>query len=794
MALRLRRDVQKASYYVWFLGAEEARGLRGSRVINPVLPYLIERSREQEPLKVTLQVSHKGIKILQGSSKHFIPHSAITSSVQKDDIVACVLLLYNPTTKCPLHVHAYRCDSETTAEALHQQLQVLINRPENQKRFAELETRLGISPVTGLQIEPQEKRTPRRFESSPKRFESSLGSDTGTSTRESECSEESPLQSQMSPIPKHKKNLFDSLAAELRAKLNGNGPPLLLPPRDYDTVHRSKGNLAAIELRRCQNSLIVGAPKIPTGVTGKQPLVSSRGSSGIGSDLAPSPERQDERTSSDDENWSNEADNAIPQIQTSQTRIDSKTRFRTDQDIRQREKYMQKSAPPQKSKHRSASRDNDPTRDAWREDEIRPIIMRPSDFDARFKKVMLERNFAGEEEPPLHHRRNKEEAPPAIQERKYRKHSDDKPPPINPKYSPERAKYNKMEKGFHNKMSQDRQRYDPQYDEDYDSDPDTFRRRENLTDKEKYHEAFIKHEHRDHQPLKRYSSSPNYRDDDDNEERNIPPTHKGVNRRYFDSPSHERNHSADRNRYNEQEYFPKYNNNSPRNPYIEPESLPYRESVEKMIKSRVMRYNSLDDEPYRGEYPEKEIIPRPRKQIVYPKGEKYSVPLTGGPIDQYENEKQFLSRRKANSSSPDSSLKVSPKDRFHDAKEKFRAMEKQKIPVKKDISPDSYHDGPPPGHGRGHIDPRDYDGDRYDNWSDEEQCVVKERRRPPRDYRYSDKSSRGSGQDGYHPPLTKSNSKSLSNLTKGYRHSYAEPRPALPRAGGRVGLAAVNPY
>lgn len=67
MALRLRRDVQKASYYVWFLGAEEAKGLRGTRVINSVLPYLIDRSRGQEPLKVTLQVSHKGIKILQVS-------------------------------------------------------------------------------------------------------------------------------------------------------------------------------------------------------------------------------------------------------------------------------------------------------------------------------------------------------------------------------------------------------------------------------------------------------------------------------------------------------------------------------------------------------------------------------------------------------------------------------------------------------------------------------------------------------------------------------------------------------
>lgn len=79
---------------------------------------------------------------LKGTSKHLINHSAITCSVQTDDIVACVLLLYNPITKCPLHIHAYRCDSESTAQALNQQLQVLINRPENQKRFAELEARL----------------------------------------------------------------------------------------------------------------------------------------------------------------------------------------------------------------------------------------------------------------------------------------------------------------------------------------------------------------------------------------------------------------------------------------------------------------------------------------------------------------------------------------------------------------------------------------------------------------------------------------------------------------------------
>lgn len=89
----------------------------------------------------------------------------------------------------------------------------------------------------------------KRFEVSPKRFDSSLGSDTGTSTRESECSEEHSPTGPLSPVDKPS-HLYDSLAAELRAKLNGNGPPLLLPPRDYDTVHRSQGNLAAVELRR----------------------------------------------------------------------------------------------------------------------------------------------------------------------------------------------------------------------------------------------------------------------------------------------------------------------------------------------------------------------------------------------------------------------------------------------------------------------------------------------------------------------------------------------------------------
>lgn len=130
-------------------------------------------------------------------------------------------------------------------------------------------------------------RVPEERPINGKRFDSSLGSDTGTSTRESDEGSEERISDDLSPT---QPSIFDSLAAELREKLNGNGPPLLLPPRDYDTMHRSKGNLAAIELRRCRNKLIVGNPT--------KNGVSSRGSSGIGSDLAPSPERQEAQSSS----------------------------------------------------------------------------------------------------------------------------------------------------------------------------------------------------------------------------------------------------------------------------------------------------------------------------------------------------------------------------------------------------------------------------------------------------------------------------------------------------------------
>ncbi|XP_063988197.1 uncharacterized protein LOC135168181 isoform X2 [Diachasmimorpha longicaudata] len=210
MALRLRtsKDVKKSSYYVWYLGAREAKGVDA---MPGAIAYLLERERLQEPFKVTLQVSSKGLKIIQtvhpGAStrsavKHLVPGHAVLAAVQREDVVAATLLLPNPATNNPVHVHAYRCDSVETAELLGGQLKALASHSDNSTKVNATDTRVR----------------------------SNLGSD-GRSTRESESSEGS---GEHRHIPPQTATIYESLAAELRAKLDedwGNAPedPEFLP-------------------------------------------------------------------------------------------------------------------------------------------------------------------------------------------------------------------------------------------------------------------------------------------------------------------------------------------------------------------------------------------------------------------------------------------------------------------------------------------------------------------------------------------------------------------------------------
>ncbi|XP_032779430.2 uncharacterized protein LOC116917918 isoform X2 [Daphnia magna] len=296
----------KRLFYVWFLGAKECRGLRGDEFVRPIVRYFQRKEEECEPSKVTLQISSKGIKLVADSLRHFVPSHAVTYVSQgappDDDIVSVILLLYNPITKCPVHLHAYRCDSVETADLLSEQFQLLVDLPENQRKIRDLEQRLqsqGLYPSagqsqsrmlikscdTGLGGSSGDLLTGHSDSSS----DDVATNDVCKSTMD--CQRPLPLQSDVGVSKSDQERiarLYDSLAAELRDKLggamSGKAAPLLLPPKDYEMQEPETGRSMAKNAAVQSNNNRAGRPAI-RGNKQTDNGSSSGLSSGIGSDL-----------------------------------------------------------------------------------------------------------------------------------------------------------------------------------------------------------------------------------------------------------------------------------------------------------------------------------------------------------------------------------------------------------------------------------------------------------------------------------------------------------------------------
>lgn len=100
MALRLRssKDVKKSSYYVWYLGAREAKGVDA---MPGAIAYLLERERLQEPFKVTLQVSGTISEIRFRGRKYRVKESgsvALIVRIRKG--IPRFFIKFNPLRSC----------------------------------------------------------------------------------------------------------------------------------------------------------------------------------------------------------------------------------------------------------------------------------------------------------------------------------------------------------------------------------------------------------------------------------------------------------------------------------------------------------------------------------------------------------------------------------------------------------------------------------------------------------------------------------------------------------------------
>lgn len=473
----------------------------------------------------------------------------------------------------------------------------------------------------------------------------------------------------------------------------------------------------------------------------------------------------------DDEHWSNEADNSVIALKPSQIPIERsnpiiphhpqlnrKIAVQPPEDSylrdlpakpyiphatnngrhnNSREKIVKSDA----GSHNEARFERDqrskaPSAASWnREDEIKPIIMRPADYDAKFNRVLQTEQ---KQHSQLEYR---------SMGRDHAKLQDT-------------DKYNEINRLLSKKLSleresPERQRYPQKVIEDDYDDSDAANehlplhgtssasayRKENLTDKQKFIEYSTKK-----QPPKtyaaeetqRYAGRHRYVDPAD-----LPfeqPTHKKYAAIHRGAPSPDRSlereqHTADRQRdrqrivddpprrdsrerKHEREHFSR---SSERNPYREPESIPYIQSMEKMMKSSAMRYKSFEGptEPAAEEMHSK-VSQRSKSYPKHSDGREYNYP-----------------RGNRSDYAPSASSSITPKDRFKDAKDKFRAMERT----------GSRHDLVEEKDGfdyklkrRGSIEPKD--GARvYEEWSDEE--------------RYNDSPPP--------PPLTRSRSRSRDN-------------------------------
>jgi hypothetical protein len=236
-----------------------------------------------------------------------------------------------------------------------------------------------------------------------------------------------------------------------------------------------------------------------------------------------------------------------------------------------------------------------------------------------------------------------------------------------------------------------------------------------------------------------------------------------------------------------------------------------------------MRYKSLDDNNYGRDV---EVVDdrwiqnnqRYRQPAVQKeKPRDISPPPAYEPVPRYRDDMaRYPSRRWENQMryepqiaqpSPDSTMKrVSPKDRFENAKEKFQAMEREKqrdreqLKVMKKTSELPRRGSMEQQQQHAPLSRRQYPShNEPQNWSSEED-IANMHVAPPRGggYREMPNQDRFPGLDrettAAMSPQRMMNAKSLGNLVKGYRHSYAEPQSQFPRNSGRVGLAAVNPF
>lgn len=441
-----------------------------------------------------------------------------------------------------------------------------------------------------------------------------------------------------------------------------------------------------------------------------------------------------------------------------------------------------------------------------KEEEIRPKLVRPRNLEAQFKQILEDKRYG------ISSHGNTQDERDYSTDAKFNARADwkneknrnggniDGKGLTRTKSNPNKSTENMVD-DRHDKHYLASGKSSGEYNKYLSDEEECLRFRENLTDKQKYRESLLEKQRKSERSGRdRHMDESNghHRSGShsrDNHPLEPPPTSQTRNMSKYDNGNYKEHSSIDRKAYRPKNGPPpNYNDmDFERNPYKEPESLPYHESIERMIKSPAMRYKSLEGNNSKHDG---RVTPEPRD---YPhRGEMRSHhhhrdrrEYSHSPIiydgDDRGRHRYRQPQQRSLSRSPD--VRRSPNDhRFdHNEKDKFHSIERdlaysmEKVNHSRRMDPETMI--------RNSGRQRQPHHDPALEWSSEDDQYNNGR---------GPSQSTGGGRPNEHfeknPNARMTPSKSLGNLVKGYRHSYAEPRAPMPRNSGRVGLAAVNPF
>lgn len=289
----MNRMSKEGRFYVEFLGWKETRGLYGASFTDPVVSALIERQQKsQNHIRMSIKVNEDELQVTQhvttsqGKSQKIKYPKVLMCDISyvtqcappHTDIVSCIFLGYNPMTKHAAHVHVYRFDSSDTATIFLRRITSVIEQKEYRERILAMER--DLIDLGHLRRRDSLGSDGASNGSSSCHSPNSIDSGYGHSSKRSSGGANHSL---LKPVGAQTAAAFSSIHNELEHKLslqNKNEKPILLPPKDYDTVVRRHGHISIRAKLKPFKPTVVGAESIfnnnqPKGVE-RQPSRSSQ--------------------------------------------------------------------------------------------------------------------------------------------------------------------------------------------------------------------------------------------------------------------------------------------------------------------------------------------------------------------------------------------------------------------------------------------------------------------------------------------------------------------------------------